>query len=221
MKKLKKQLVIILSLCLISATVSAQAPDLIKKTISDFPSIDGTKLPVDAGWSVIIDDQTQGTASLSKAGELIIKCNQGETYRISANPSTEANFSPIGDYSVEFRVKIPQNNGRGLDVMLRDGVGATKLLVFGHNRVMINGVKEPIMRINNKEYHTYRLAVERASRKLHLYVDGNYTTTLDLERRGGTPSILFAKGNVNSATEIVVDYLSFDLTGAYAPENEK
>jgi len=218
MKTFKTKILTLFLASLIALPVAAQAPELASKDISENPVMDGSKLPVEAGWSIIMDDQALGTASVTKSGEIRIKCNQGETYRISANPSTEANFSPINDYTIEFRIKIPQNNGRGLDLMIRDGVGSSKLLVFSHNRVMINGLKEAITQINNKEYHTYRVAVERANRKLHLYTDGKYTTTLDMEKRGGTPSLLFAKGNVNSATEIIVDYLTFDLTGAYAPE---
>jgi len=220
METLKTKLLILCLFGLIALPAAAQAPELAPRSISENPLMDGTKLPVEAGWSITMDDQALGTASLTKSGEIRIKCNQGETYRISANPSTESNFSPINDYTIEFRVKIPQNNGRGLDLMIRDGVGSSKLLVFSHNRVMINGLKEAITQINNKEYHTYRVAVERANKKLHLYIDGKYTTTLEMERRGGTPSLLFAKGNVNSATEIMIDYLTFDLTGAYAPENK-
>lgn len=212
---------VLLTLIIMSAFsihVLAQEPQLPSKEINSTPLLDGTKLPVDAGWSVIADDQPLGTVTADKTGELTIKCNQGETYRLNANPATEAKFAPTQDYTIEFRIKIPENNGRGLDVMVRDGVNSTKLLVFGHNRVMINGEKTPLKVINNKEFHVYRLAVERAKAKLHIYVDKVYLTTLDLDKRGGMPSLLFAKGNVNSATSIVVDYLTFDLNGAFSPK---
>lgn len=219
MKTQKKAL--LLSLVLVSTLilkVAAQEPTLLVKDIAKVPLLDGTKLPVDAGWSITIDDQTLGQASITKTGELSINCNQGETYRMAANPSTDAKFAPTSDYTIEFRIKITENNGRGLDVMIRDGMNSTKLLVFSHNRVMINGEKVPLKSINNKEFHTYRLAVERAKAKLHIYIDKEYLTSLDLDKRGGIPSLLFAKGNVNSATAIVVDYLTFDLSGAFSPK---
>lgn len=211
----------LLSLVLVSTLilkVAAQEPTLSVKDIAKTPLLDGTKLPVEAGWAVTIDDQSLGQASLTKTGELSIICKQGETYRMAANLSTDTKFAPTSDYTIEFRIKIPENNGRGLDVMVRDGMNSTKLLVFSHNRVMINGEKVPLKLINNKEFHTYRLTVERANAKLHIYVDKAYLTSLDLDKRGGIPSLLIAKGNVNSATEIVIDYLTFDLNGAFKPE---
>jgi len=213
--------VIILGLMVLSVftlNLTAQEPTFPTKDLSKNPVLDGTKLPVDAGWSVTIDDQSLGKVTTNDKGELSIICNQGESYRLNANTTTEAKFSPNNDYTIEFRIKVPENNGRGLDVMVRDGVNSTKLLVFSHNRLMINGEKTPLKVINNKDFHVYRLAVERANAKLHIYVDKVYLTTLDLAKRGGAPSLLFAKGNVGSTTEIVVDYLTFDLSGAYSPK---
>lgn len=219
---MKKQTIsIILGVVLIgffSFNLVAQEPVLTTKNISATPLLDGTKLPVDAGWSLTIDDQSLGQATLTKTGELSIKCIQGETYRMAANTSTEAKFAPTSDYTIEFRVKVPENNGRGLDIMVRDGMNSTKLLAISHNRVIINGEKVPLKLINNKDFHVYRLAVERAKAKLHIYIDKEYLTTMNLDKRGGIPSLLFAKGNVNSTTEIVVDYLTFDLTGAFSPK---
>lgn len=212
---------IILSLMVLSTftlNLTAQEPIFPKKDLSKSPLLDGTKLPVDAGWSVTIDEQSLGKVTTNDKGELSIKCNPGESYRLNANPTTEAKFAPDNDYTIEFRIKVPENNGRGLDVMVRDGFNSTKLLVFSHNRIMINGEKEPLKVINNKDFHVYRLVVERANAKLHIYVDKTYLTTMDLAKRGGAPSLLFAKGNVASKTEIVVDYLTFDLSGAYSPK---
>jgi len=215
---MKKITLFVICLLLINAFVYAQQPNLIKKKISDYPLLDGSKVPTEDGWQLkLSDEQKQGQVSITPEKEISIKAVAGEAYTVMASKSTDAVFSPNTDYTIEFKAKIPQNNGRGLDISLRDGKNFAKLICITHNRVILNGEKEPLANLNGKEYHVYRVAVERDKAKAHLFVDGIYKASFDLLVKTNSPWLSFGKGNTKADTEIVINYFTYDLTGAYAP----
>lgn len=196
----------------------AQAPSLIKKKISDYPLLDGSKLPTEIGWQLkLSDEQKEGKVEITANKELFIKAASGEAYTVQVAKNTETVFNPTTDYTIEFKAKVLLNNGRGLDISIRDGKNFSKLVCITHNRVILNGEKEALANLNGKEYHVYRIAVERDNAKAHLYVDGTYKASFDLLAKANSPWLSFGKGNTKADTEIVVQYFTYDLTGAYAP----
>ena len=211
-----------LSVALISTFCTgafAQEPQLIRKSLNDYPVLDGSKAPLQSGWvSITPAEQKQGEVSVTKQGEITIKCLEGEANTFAVNQVTDPVFSPTDDYSIELSAKVVKNNGRGLDIHIRDGKNVSKLICITHNRVILNGEKVPVATLDGKKYHTYRIAVERAKGKMHLYIDGIYKSTVDMNPHGGKSQLSFGKGNVKADTEIVIDYLTYDLTGAYAPK---
>ncbi|MFN0293789.1 hypothetical protein [Pedobacter helvus] len=205
-------------LMLVQLVGLAQAPSLIKKKISDYPLVDGSKLPTEAGWQLRLgDEQKEGKIEITANKELFIKAASGEAYTVQVGKSTETVFSPTTDYTIEFKTKVPLNNGRGLDITFRDGKNFAKLVCVTHNRVILNGEKEALAHLNGKEYHVYRIAVERDKAKAHLYIDGTYKTSFDLLAKANSAWLSFGKGNTKADTEIVMQYFTYDLTGAYAP----
>ncbi|SMC91251.1 hypothetical protein [Pedobacter nyackensis] len=215
------KLVKFISTCLISTVyfnALGQGPILIQKQINNHLVMDGTKKPLERGWSLITPaEQKKGEVSLVKAEGINIKCLEGEAITFGVTQGTVPEFKPSNNYTIEVKAKIVKNNGRGLDLYVRDGKNVSRLICITHNRVIINGEKVPVATLNGKEFHTYRLAVEREERKMHIYIDGIYKSTSDLVLHGGKPLFSFGKGNVKSDTEIVINYITYDLTGAYAP----
>lgn len=210
----------ILTTCLLwAATIClAQQPNLIKKKISDYPLIDGSKIPTEAGWQLkLSDEQKAGQVEVTSNNGILIKATNGEAYTVQVGKNTETVFNPNTDYTIEFKAKVPVNNGRGLDVSIRDGKNFSKLVCVTHNKVILNGEKEALAALNGKEYHIYRIAVEREQAKAHLYIDGIYKVSFDLLVKNNSPLLSFGKGNTKAGTEININYFTYDLTGAYAP----
>ncbi|NGM62379.1 hypothetical protein G5B30_10685 [Sphingobacterium sp. SGG-5] len=203
-------------LFIVSAAKSQEQPVLKSRSFKTH-SYDATKLPSEAGFMIIVDQTPLGRASI-KDSRLFIDCKAGESYRMGLTPETDIKFNPQGDYTIEFKVQVPKNTGRGFDFMIKDGLNMSKLLVVHHNRIYFNGEKEPIINVQSRTVpRVVRVAVERSNSLMHIYVDGKFAKTVELVKRRSTPSLLFAKGNVNSATEIYIDYITVDESGAYAP----
>ncbi|MFA4868613.1 MAG: hypothetical protein WC623_10460 [Pedobacter sp.] len=209
------------SLCLISVVcinAFGQDPGLKQKKINNHLLLDGTKKPVDGGWNMITPaSQNKGEVSLIKGEGINIKCLGGEALTFAVSEGTVPEFKPNSDYSIEIKAKIVKNDGRGLDLYIRDGKNVSRLICITHNRVILNGEKAALATLNGKEFHTYRIAVEREKGKMHLYIDGIYKSTTDLVIHGGKALFSFGKGNVKSETELTINYVTYDLTGAYAP----
>lgn len=193
------------------------APDLSPKDLSLSPQLDGTALPTAKGWIAgTITNPASG--SITPGGELRINCLANQSYTFQVTPSTDTVFNPTGNYTIEFRLKVVANNGRGIDIYTRDRVADNKLLCIDTARVYING-GATLYTLDATEYHTYRLAVERGSKNVHLYIDGEFITTYNRPVNKSTPQLLFGKSNAAATTEGYLDYLAYDLTGAYKPES--
>lgn len=186
-----------------------------EKDISISPQIDGTKLPLDDGWAAgLITDPS--SASLTGNGEIYISCESGESYTFQATPTTEDTFNPTGDYTIEFRLKVTANNGRGIDIYTRDGVSAHTLLCISTDRVFLNG-GSTIVNLDATQYHVYRLSVRRSDQVMYFFIDGNFIRTINRSSNLNPIQLLFGKSNAIAATEAYLDYLAYDLTGAYQP----
>lgn len=217
MIKLRNYLLSTLMVFFVAGVAKSQEQPALKSKTFERYFYNATKLPSEAGFMLTVDQTPLGSASI-KDNRLFIDCKEGESYRIGLTSETDIKFNPQGDYTVEFKVQVPKNTGRGFDFMIKDGLNMSKLLVVHHNRIYFNGEKEAIMNVQSRTVpRVLRFAVERANGLMHIYVDGKFAKTVELNRRRSIPSLLFAKGNVNSATEIYIDYITVDESGAYAP----
>ncbi|WP_114791310.1 exo-alpha-sialidase [Niabella yanshanensis] len=191
------------------------AVSMLSKDLSLNPQLDGTQLPLDAGWLAgTITSPASG--SLTPNGEILINCTSGQSYSFQATPSSGAVFNPTGDYTIEFRLRVTQNNGRGIDIYTRDGLSTHTLLCIDTNRVFLNG-SAAFHYLDATQYHTYRLVVKRDQKQMYFFIDGEFIRTVSRSNNTGTPQLLFGKTNAIAITQAYIDYLSYDLTGAYQP----
>ncbi len=188
-----------------------------QKDLSLSPQLDGTMFPLDAGW--IAGTITKaGSATLTPEGEMRINCAAGESYSFQATPTSSAVFNPTGDFTVEFRMKVVANNGRGIDIYLRDGVTAASLFCVTTDKVYFNSTPaKDLYALDGTSYHTYRLAVKRNENVMYLFIDGAFVTTISRSPNNASVQLLFGKSNAGAVTDAYLDYLAYDLTGAYQP----
>ncbi|WP_256009855.1 exo-alpha-sialidase [Desertivirga xinjiangensis] len=188
-----------------------------KKNLSGSAQLDGTALPLNDGWIAgTITNPNSG--KITSQGELHIKCAAGESYSFQTTPSTSVVFNPAGDFTVEFNLKVISNNGRGIDIYLRDGLTAASLVCVTTNKVFLNQTPSKLLyELDGTSYHTYRLVVKRDENVMYLFIDGTYVTSLIRSPSSGNVQLLFGKSNAIAATEAYLDYLAYDLSGAYKP----
>ena len=185
------------------------------KDLSLNPQLDGTQLPLDDGWLAgTITSAASG--SLTANGEIFINCSSGQSYSFQATPSSGDVFNPTGDYTIEFRLRVTQNNGRGIDIYTRDGLSTHTLLCIDTNRVFLNG-SAAFHYLDATQYHTYRLVVKRNQKQMYFFIDGEFIRTISRTNNTGSEQLLFGKSNAVAITQAYIDYLSYDLTGAYQP----
>lgn len=186
-----------------------------QKDLSLSPQLDGTQLPLNAGWvEGLISSPASGTLTADSA--IHINCTSGQSYTFQVTPSSSSVFNPSGDYTIEFRLRVTKNNGRGIDLYTRDGVSAHTLLCIDTNRVFLNG-GSAFYNLDATEYHTYRLAVKRSEKQMYLFIDGAFIRTINRSENLGASQLLFGKSNAAAVTEAYLDYLAYDLSGAYQP----
>lgn len=191
---------------------------ILEKDIAASPQLDGTKLPFNHGW---IDgaSSTPAAGSLTGNGEIYINSVNNQ-YSFQVTPTTDTVFNPVGDYTIEFRLKVTANTNpaRGIDIYVRDGLSANTLLCVSTDRIHLNGTT--LKELDATEYHTYRLAVKRSEKRMYLFIDGEFTTTINRNNNENPVQLLFGKSNTASTVEAYLDYLAYDLSGAYRPASQ-
>ena len=200
----------ILIFLLWTGTIKAQEPALPLKDITPAMQLDGSKAPLAGGWEAVT---VTGKATATN-GEVLLSCLNGQQYTFRATASTGTPFVVTGDYTIEFRIKIPVNNGRGFDMVVRDQVGRTSIGV-SHEKIVVTEGGQVLANMDGSKYHTYRFSCKRSQRKMYLYIDGVYITELTLTSNSNGPDLQFGKGNTASVSDIYIDYIAFDVTGAY------
>lgn len=190
-----------------------------QKDLALTPQLDGTMFPLDAGWIAGAITRTSA-ATLTPDGAIRINCAAGESYSFQATPASSATFNPTGDFTVEFRLKVAANNGRGIDIYLRDGVTAAPLVCVTTDKVYFNATPaKDLYALDGTSYHTYRLTVKRNENVMYLFIDGVFVTTITRSSNNASVQLLFGKSNAGAVTDAYLDYLAYDLTGAYQPLN--
>jgi len=187
--------------------------DFIAKDLSVNPVFDASAAPSESDYTIAVSDPAPTITYTD--GIMNINCASGQTYTLNAK-----GFTPDGDYTIEYRVKVPQNNGRGFDLAIRDGKFSHSLYCVTHERLYLNITGAVVnYYLDTKRYHTYRFAVVREAGEVHVWIDGVYKglgTTVTATNSGN--QLLFGKSNGTAVTDIYIDYLTYDLTGAYKPE---
>ncbi len=188
-----------------------------QKDLSVLAQLDGTKLPLNNGWAAgTITNSNSGT--LTGNGEIRINCASNQSYSFQVDPTTTTSFNPTGDFTVEFRLKVVSNNGRGIDIYLRDGITAASLICVTTDKVFLNQTpSKTLYELDGTQFHTYRLVIKRDENVMYLFIDGEYVTSLIRSPNSSSPQLLFGKSNAAAVTEAYLDYLAYDLTGAFKP----
>lgn len=186
------------------------------KDLSTNPVVDGSVDPATLGFESTISDPAPTITYID--GVMRINCAANQTATYKATNATSIPFQPTGDYTIEFRAKVPANNGRGFDFAIRDGVYSHSLYCLTHERFYLNTSTVVNWYLDAPNFHTYRFAVKRSTGELHVWIDGVYKglgTTVTAT--SGAYQLLFGKSNASAVSDIYLDYLTFDLTGAYKP----
>ncbi|WP_353138682.1 hypothetical protein, partial [Pseudopedobacter sp.] len=150
----------------------------------------------------------------------------------SFNPISDID-NPNGNYTIEFKAKITNNSGRGIDVVIRDAVSQSPTFNFGSANILVRYSSSNIVTITDNNYtgaieRAYTIAVERGvynnsdqRNKYHIYADGNYLGTA--EGSGNNANYYLQIGHANGAQTIDANiyYVAVDYAGAYKPETVK
>lgn len=217
--KTKKLLFKSLLLALFSANaiVSLAQTGLTAKDLSVNPIIDGTVLPTTLGFDATVS-ATEPTVTIAD-GAIKVSCLTNQTLTFNATNLTTQTFQPTGDYTIEYRVKVPvYNGGRGFDVYLRDGLNSQNFFCVTNERMYFNNTTVVSYYLDATKYHTYRYAVLRATGETHCWIDGVYRGKVTtLQAASGAYLIQFGKSSTVNVIDFYLDYFTYDLTGAYMP----
>lgn len=203
----------------VSLALLANTSPMPQKDLSVLAQLDGTKLPLNDGW-IAGTITNSNSATLTGNGEIRINCAANQSYSFQVTPTSNKIFNPLGDFTVEFRLKVVSNStgGRGIDIYLKDDLTAASLVCVTTDRVFLNQTPQKLLyQLDGTSYHTYRLVVKKNENVMYLFIDGNYVTSLTRSPNSGAIQLLFGKSNAAAVTDAYLDYLAYDLSGAYKP----
>jgi len=189
--------------------------DIEAKDLSINPILKGID-PTDAGFVVDTSDPSPSIKIVD--GIIQINSLSGQTVKWRADAGTNCRFSPANDYTIEFRVAVPINNGRGLDVVIRDGAFSYPLINISHEKFFGFTMNQNWYSLDSKRFHTYRLGVKRTLGEIYVWIDGVYKGRIVKSSDATSANFFeFGKGSVNPQTDIHLDYIAFDFSGMYKP----
>lgn len=198
-------------------------PTLSYKALASNAVFKGDQLLVNAGF--VTQSVTSGTTEvLDAAGFTRFTAVTNQFYVHRATATSGISFAPTGNYTIEFRARIFDGSGswRGMDFSLNDGVGKTKNSFYLSHYRLGEVTDDPTMYsfATVKEFQVIRIAVERSSKKVHFYVNGQYLATKDLidATTGDATFFQFGKGHSTATHTIDIDYIAIDQTGAYSAD---
>jgi hypothetical protein len=200
-----------------NAVLGFSQSSLTAKDLSTSPIIDGTVIPTTLGFDASVS-ATEPTVALEN-GAIKVSCLANQTLVFNATNLTTQPFQPTGDYTIEYRVKVPVwNGGRGFDVYLRDGLNSQNFFCVTNERMYFNNTAIVSYYLDATRYHTYRYAVLRATGETYCWIDGVYRGKVTtLQAATGANLIQFGKSSTVNIIDFYLDYFTYDLTGAYKP----
>lgn len=203
----------------INSFLSFSQSSLTAKDLSTSPIYDGNAVPSAVGFTATYSAITPTITYAD--GAMKVSCATAQTAYFTATNATTQKFQPTGDYTVEFRVKVPvfSGSGRGFELYLRDGVYVHNFFVVTNERMYFNLTPTVVSYyLDATRYHTYRYAVLRASGQTHCWIDGVYRGLVTTySATSGAYTLQFGKSSTAPVTDFYLDYLTYDLTGAFKP----
>lgn len=217
-KTLQKRTFVVLSLLCVFMSFGFSQNGFEAKDLSSSPTISGNSDVESLGF---IRELSSTPPTITVAdGKMLVQCASGQTMRIRATDATAYQFKPTGDYTIEFRLAVPNNNGRGLDLSLQDGAFSYSLINVSHEKLFGFNLSRTWYSLDSKRYHTYRLGVKRQIGEVHAWVDGIYKGVIQKSTDPRNTYLFeFGKGSVAPITELDIEYVTFDFSGAYKPVN--
>ncbi len=184
----------------------------IKKTISEVNySIAQSK--DDGHWQTLED----GGYMTVKKGITKIDCENGQRRVLQLQPSL---FEPKGNYTLEFKVKIPyvSEKGRGFDISVYDGLKAFDFNITS-KQLTDYGITKVFAEDKDfaSNYKTVRFAVERHVGIVHIYIDGVWLASYIMRKPTKEKFLKMGKGQSSSSAIIEIASFYADYTGAYRP----
>ncbi|MHC4418902.1 MAG: hypothetical protein ACYSU6_10000, partial [Planctomycetota bacterium] len=172
-----------------------------------------------------------GTLSSSSQGLLRINYGEGQGFYFRSNPTNGfVDVDQKKGFTVEVKTQVLKSspNQRGIDIELYDGAGSRYAisitntgiywyegLVLGSAILSFDQFTPVAEGLDNADaLHTYRIAV-RADRVVQIYRDGRLMGVRPAEYR--TPREPYFQFGAGSGLDALVEYIAYDLTGAYAP----
>ncbi len=175
-------------------------------------------------WKV---GDTGGTVNITSEG---LSMSVAENVRCRYYQTATEGFTidPEKGFTIEMKMKVLKTNGtRGMDFEVQIGE-RRYFLMIGDTYMCYdyNGITRFIENINNKdEMHTFRMAV-RPDGKIELFRDGKmirlYNTTNGRDTYFPISGDFFRWGKGAGAENMtaVIEYITYDHSGAYKPKNE-
>jgi hypothetical protein len=172
-----------------------------------------------------------GTLSSSSQGLLRINYGEGQGFYFRSNPTNGfVDVDQKKGFTVEVKTQVLKSspNQRGMDIELYDGAGSRYAisitntgiywyegLVLGSAILSFDQFTPVAEGLDNADAtNTYRIAV-RADRVVQIYRDGKLMGVRPAEYR--TPREAYFQFGAGSGLDALVEYIAYDLTGAYAP----
>ena len=208
---------LILVIFIVNSMFSLAQTSLTAKNLSISPIIDGNTIPTTLGFDAVVS-ATEPTVTFAN-GVMKVSCLANQTLVFNASNLTTQKFQPTGDYTIEYRVKVPVwDGGRGFDVYLRDGLNSQNFFCVTNERMYFNNTTVVSYYLDATRYHTYRYAVLRATGETYCWIDGVYRGKVTtLQAASGAFLIQFGKSSTVNVIDFYLDYFTYDLTGAYKP----
>jgi len=172
-----------------------------------------------------------GTISSSSQGLLRINYGDGRGFYFRSDRADGfARVEQKKGFSVEVKTQVLKSspNQRGIDIELYDGAGCRYALsitstgVYWYEGLVLGSailnfeqftpVAEGLD--NTDKMHIYRVAV-RGDRVVQIYRDGKLLGVRPAEYR--TPRDAYIQFGAGPGLEVLVEYIAYDLTGAYQP----
>ena len=190
---------------------------LTAKDLSTSPIYDGNAVPSDVGFTATYSAIPPTITYADGAMKVSSASNQTAVF-LATNATTQK-FQPTGDYTIEYRVKVPVwNGGRGFDLYIRDGVNAHNFYCVTNERMYFNNTTITSYYLDATRYHTYRYAVIRATGQAHCWIDGVYRGIVTTSSTAsGAYTCQFGKSSTVNIIDFYLDYLTYDLSGAFKP----
>jgi len=153
---------------------------------------------------------------------LISTENNGWLQHDNDNTVWEKGVADGSSWTAEIRVRLSEDDGNGLVIWGANGKERNILQVNTDSTQTLTGTVLD-ENDNTDDFHTFRMAYEAGSGKYYFWRDGALLNVVGAPRQAGTGANRFIVGDCCTSvpmTEVDVEYIRYDTTGAYAPAGD-